>query len=188
MTTQRSRARGATRTASRNPHAHSPDAVRGVSLIEAMVACVVFSLGVLGAGLLVSVSGKSTNDTFLRTQAGLVAESVVERMHANPLGVRGGAYLGTYVPPVPAAVSCATGCTAAQLAAYDRRELTALIASYLPDGAVQVECDGPAVAPATEIGLAPYAGSCLVRVSWRESAEADGDGTPTEAFELAFQP
>lgn len=61
-------------------------AVRGVSLIEVMVAILVFSIGMLGLALLQMKGAKFTRESASRTSAIVLARSLAESMRANPAG------------------------------------------------------------------------------------------------------
>jgi type IV pilus assembly protein PilV len=61
-------------------------AERGVSLIEVMVAILVFSIGMLGLALLQMKGAKFTRESASRTSAIILARSLAESMRANPDG------------------------------------------------------------------------------------------------------
>lgn len=61
-------------------------AVRGVSLIEVMVAILVFSIGVLGLALLQIRGAQFTREAGSRSTAIALARSLAEAMRANPDG------------------------------------------------------------------------------------------------------
>jgi len=62
---------------------------RGVSLIEVMVAVVIFSVAVLGIALLQLKGAQYTKQSGVRTVAVLQARSLADAMRANPAGVYG---------------------------------------------------------------------------------------------------
>lgn len=62
---------------------------RGVSLIEVMVAIIVFSVGVLGIAMLQVKGSQFTKQSGARTVAILQARSLADAMRANPAGVWG---------------------------------------------------------------------------------------------------
>lgn len=64
----------------------------GVTLIEVLVTLVVVALGLLGFAYLLNQSIVSNREAYLRTQASILAHDLSERMRANPLGARAGAY------------------------------------------------------------------------------------------------
>lgn len=174
-----------------NPHIRRAE--RGFSLVEALVAVLVFSIGLLGAGALVTTAVRNSNNAYLRSQASFLADSVVERLRANPAGVWGGHYNVTLESGKPALPACGTGsgsgCTPAQVATRDRRALGDLIAQQLPEGTGTVSCTVSGAAPVRNYGIAPLDGSCTVRVTWREQRDVDRGGYGGEqSFELVVQP
>lgn len=95
----------------------------GIAMIEALIAIVVISFGLLAlAGL--QVTGMRTSQTaFNRSVATMQAYDIADRMRANMTGVNAGGYdaiTGT-IPTRPACSNpfTATGCTAAQMATFD---------------------------------------------------------------------
>lgn len=62
---------------------------RGVSLIEVLVAVVIFSIGVLGVALMQLKSAQFTKQAGSRTVAVVQARSLADAMRANPAGVYG---------------------------------------------------------------------------------------------------
>lgn len=56
----------------------------GMTLIEVMVALLILSVGVLGAAAVQINALKYTDSALRRTQAGFIAQDMLERMRANP--------------------------------------------------------------------------------------------------------
>ncbi len=166
-------------------------AQRGASLIEVMIAVLVFSIGLLGAGIMNSSAMKNTHNAYLRTQASFLADALAERMRANPAGVTAAAYVGTFSGAGPALPTCGVGaspgCTAAQVAQRDLSVVGTQIATLLPAGNGTVAC---AIAPlVVGAGVPPVNGSCTVTLNWGESRDVDNDGySGTQSFQLVFQP
>lgn len=61
---------------------------RGVSLIEVMVAVLIFSIGILGLALLQAKGAQFTKESGSRTAAIIQARSLADAMRANPAGAR----------------------------------------------------------------------------------------------------
>jgi type IV pilus assembly protein PilV len=167
----------------------------GFTLLEVLVAIVVLSLGLLGAAALVLSSIKNSHNAYLRSQASFLADTMAERMRANPLGVWRGAYNGALVSGAPALPSCGTGaagvagCNATQVAQRDRRIVADLLAQQLPSGAGSIACTVAGAAPATSYGIAPVDGSCTIAITWSEQRDVDRAGFGgTQRFELVVQP
>lgn len=75
----------------RRHHPHSRH-TRGFTLIEALVALVVLSIGLLGVAALQLSSLRSNHSSSLRSQATLLAYDIVDRMRANQAAATTGAY------------------------------------------------------------------------------------------------
>ncbi len=138
----------------------------GFTLIEVLVTIVVVSIGLLGlAGL--QINGLRANmSSETRSKATMLANDIIERMRANPLGVGGGAYDGITaskticegVQPIPFCSStndnsgitppCMTG---VQMAAFDAwvwgcgmaplNTQQRGVANQLPNGIASVTCN-----------------------------------------------
>jgi len=65
---------------------------QGLSLIEILVTVVVLSIGLLGIAGMQAQGVKYSHDSYARSQANLLANEFIERMHANPDGVANGDY------------------------------------------------------------------------------------------------
>lgn len=110
---------------------------RGFSLLEAMIALVVLSVGMLGIAALHGQSLAAGRSAQLRTQAVNLAGDMADRIRVNRLG--GAAYEGAAEnhecdPQSGGDVDC----TPAQMAAHDLFVWQAQLARLLPDGAGSV--------------------------------------------------
>lgn len=94
-------------------------AVRGFSLVEALVALVVMSIGLLGIAALYVESLRSGTSALLRSQAVALASDMADRIRANPTA--GAAYDKTVDATGAVVANCenATGCTVAEMASTD---------------------------------------------------------------------
>jgi type IV pilus assembly protein PilV len=160
---------------------------QGVTLIEILVAMLVFSVGLLGASGMMAMAARTNHAGYLRTQVALLAQNMAERMRANPIGVWNGRYDGTY--PDGSAQECAGGCTPAQRALYDRQRWSSQLRSFLPAGAVaSIACRqeaGHTPAPEQILLSPPYGGQCAMTIAWPEQ---DTPQVPTQTFAWEFQP
>lgn len=154
----------------------------GVSLIEVLVAMLILSIGLLGMVGLQTTSLRNTQNAYLRTQATIFADDMVERMRANPQGAGGyTAASGTLTP------ACLTtgGCSANAMALHDLADWQADLAIALPSGSGRVCADstpddGTVAAPACDGG-----GDLLaIKVWW----DGDRDGTAGQRFVTTIQP
>ena len=97
----------------------------GFSLIELLVAMVIFTVGMLSIAGLQAVAKKSNYESNQRTTASHIAYGLLEEMRSNGEGIltylaapnMGGGVMGT--EPTPNCRDVAAPCTAAQMAAHD---------------------------------------------------------------------
>lgn len=156
----------------------------GTTLIEVLVSLLVLSFGMLGMAGVQAVSLRGNQAAYFRTVATTVSVDIVERMHANKVGVDDGDYDDA---AGAATASCFTtaGCTAAQMAAQDILDWSATVAALLPLG-TSVVCldstptDGTAAANACDGAGNIYA----IKLWWDD----DRNGTADQAFRTTFQP
>lgn len=168
---------------------------RGVSLIEVLMAVLIFSVGLIGlAGLLVMAS-RSNQAAYLRTQVTFLAGNMADRMRANPVGLWNGAYDGDAKADAKAkACGAGAACTPAEVAARDRSAWATMLATALPDAKASIKCDSGSAGfkpSADQINMRPpYGGSCSMTVSWSERGagnKKNSDATP-QTFAWVFQP
>lgn len=154
---------------------------RGASLVEILVAIVVFSLGLLGLLSAAALSIRTNADAYTSTQVVNIAEFLMGAMRRNSLGVFNRDYNGAiaaidiYAGAPTTVRGCAAGapCTSALQAADDRRQVALLMGQYLQPAtaSANVLCDPPLVFPtiANLAGLGtrpPYVGSCRLTMTW----------------------
>lgn len=157
---------------------------KGATLIEVLISLLILSIGLLGMTGLQTVSLRNTQSAYLRTQASIASNDIVERIRANQQGVEASSY-DANAGAVTAACNAIAGCTAAQLAANDIAEWNAALAAGLPSG-VGIVCadsspeDGTPAAPACD-GLGNL---FAVKIWWDE----DRDGAAEKLFSLSFRP
>jgi type IV pilus assembly protein PilV len=139
--------------------------MRGVSIVESLVALVVISVGMLGiAGLYLS-SLQAGRSAKMRSQAVNLASSMADRIRANRQAARTDYLTATY-GGAPATQNClAATCSPAALAQDD-------LARWIAD----IRADLPGV-PATTTGTVTFtagaapnpADTFLITVTWREA-------------------
>ncbi len=147
---------------------------KGFTLIEVMIAVVVFSFGLLGVAGIMTVAVKNNHNGFMRTQASILAQSIADAMSKNNWSVWQNQYDGTFsgIMPVP---SCAGGCTCAQAASRDTRLWGRMITQNLPNGRGIIACAQSAGATTAGVGtcskpvIQPYQGVCTITINWNES-------------------
>ena len=161
-----------------NTMRHTPlQPQRGVTLIESLVALVVIALGILG---ILGVQMRTLTDTqtgVRRAQAIRLIEDMGERMKVNPNALANiNAYVTAFAD-TPTLPNCASGCNAAQLAAYDVAVWKRIVRENLPTGQASI------FVPPAESGLATGFGRQLgVMIAWRENERA---GTTTDDIDAA---
>ena len=125
--------------------------LRGLSLIEVLVALLVLGIGVMGYAALQLKAVRMTEDTYARSQAMAIAQDMMERIRANvdALSNYTGANwtsAGASAPAITCTVThnvdTATPCTPAQIADNDVYQSVRMASSMLPTGKIAVTpCD-----------------------------------------------
>ena len=168
---------------------------RGVTLVEVLVAVLIFSIGLTGAAGLLVMSARSSHGAYLRTQVTFLAQSMADRMQANPIGVWSGNYNGTY--PNTNTQACDDGCRPMQLAMYDQGIWSSQLQAFLPAGALAaIACShaGMSYIPSSDqLALQPpYGGTCKMTITWTEQgmgfAESGENDHSPQTFDWEFQP
>jgi type IV pilus assembly protein PilV len=98
-------------------------AENGFSMLEVLIAVVIFAIGLLGTAHLQIDGLRYTHGSYLRIQATALAYDIIDRMRANTDGLDAGYYdtIDSSAPPTdPACID--SGCNAQQLADHDKRE------------------------------------------------------------------
>ena len=167
---------------------------RGFTLLEVLIALLIFSLGLLGMAGLLIVSVKTNHSAYLRTQASFLAQSMADRMRANMPRVWTSDYDATY--PTGDTDPCGSGgtCTRANIAVRDRAEWSTQLTDLLPNGSAQIVCTPTAGVNVTAEDAqngAPYAGLCDMTITWSES-QLDRNATDpapvSQTIAWVFQP
>ena len=73
----------------------------GMTLIEVLIALVVFSIGLLGLAGLQTLSLRFNTSAYYRTQATALANGLADRMRANREGALNGSYTADFDDPPP---------------------------------------------------------------------------------------
>lgn len=166
---------------------------QGFTLIEALIALVVLSIGLVGlAGLLVQ-GMKFNHGAYVRTQAMLLSYDMADRILANREGLDAGVYNNIPVTGQETTPVCNPGtdnCAPDQMAAFDFFTWGNLLSTVLPQNT--------GITPAPTIGsvTADANGSVYtITVNWMEIDPNDPDpnanattGAVTKTFAMSFQP
>jgi type IV pilus assembly protein PilV len=114
---------------------------RGFSLIEVLVALVILSVGLLGVGALILNSVKANDSSSMRSQAAVLANSIVDNMRANKAAAIAGNYTTSFSSATPTAPTgtgtgtpCSSGCSSSVFASLDVYNWLTALASKLPSG------------------------------------------------------
>lgn len=112
----------------------------GVSLIEILVAVVIFSVSLTGLAGLSITSLRNTADGHFNSQATILADQLADTMRANLTGYETGQFAST---PASTEKVCAPGskCSAAEQAQFDTGKWQTLVANVLPGGTASVCMD-----------------------------------------------
>lgn len=130
---------------SRAQHTHQG----GFTLLEVLVALLVLSLGLLGLAGLQTMSLKFNAQSYQRTQATMLIDSMIDRMRANPDAVNSGVYNnvphGATAATYSFSATCPQQCADADdLAKYDIHQWLAAITApgVLTNGKGAISFDG----------------------------------------------
>jgi type IV pilus assembly protein PilV len=170
------------------------NAARGFSLLEALVALVILSVGLLGiAGLQARGLLNNVNANF-RTQAVFLADDLADRMRANKRAMTG-ATKHFDQPTAAYTAGCLTsaGCSVQQMARTDFFLWEQRVSGTLPAGSGEVCIDS------TPVDGAPGAPMCdglggqyAIKVWWDDDRSGAIDSASNdlsdERYVIAFQP
>jgi len=140
----------------------SPSRTDGFSLLESLIALVVFSIGFLALTLLMHTSLQNTNSAFYRSVATEQAYDMADRIRANrgAAGANVISYLNVEASADPGCMkSMMKDCTPLQLAQYDGWHWNQTNARVLPSG-------GGSIVPNAK---SPATGPVRVTVSWDDN-------------------
>lgn len=124
---------------------------QGLSMIEVLVAMLIFAIGLLGVAGMQSLALKSSDNSNIRSLVNIHAYEIVERMRANMPAVQSGQY--NTISGASTVTSCLPACTPAALAAWDASEWHANLKADVPSSS----------------GAVSYAnGMAVVTINWTE--------------------
>jgi type IV pilus assembly protein PilV len=157
----------------------------GYTLLEVLIALLVFSIGLLGLAAMLVSAVKGNHQAYHHSQAVFVAEAMSDGMRANLEAVNADSYnTGGYITTY--AGGACTVCTAPQLAARDLAAWAQMANRRLPNGAINIACDG-----STPIGFgaAGYNGICTINVRWDATGDVgQSQASSQQTFTWMLQP
>lgn len=158
----------------------------GYTLLEVLIALIVFSIGLLGLGALLVSAVKGNHQAYHHSQAVYVAEAMADGMRANLAAVRAGSYNTGGLITTHGGSNC-TNCSPAQIAARDLGQWVEMANRRLPNGGIGINCTaGTFVSvPAN----AAYDGICTITVGWDESGDVgQSESASARTFSWMVQP
>ncbi len=176
----------------------APRRVNGVGLVEVLAAVLVVSVGLLGIAKLQAVAIANTSIAAMRSIAAIQAASLASAMHANNsafwaagLAPATITVTGNTVSGLNQSASCinlvppATGCTPAQMAAYDVQQWANSLQLVLPQDTATISCSTVVGVPVT----------CSIKLTWIEknialnnnASSTSADQSPT-TYTLYVEP
>jgi len=176
---------------------HNPSRQRGVSLIEVLVAVMIFSIGLVGLAGLLIMATRSNQAAYLRTQVVYLAHNMADRMSANPMAVWDGSYNNSNYPTATSVTTkcdLSSSCTPDDLATHDMQMWSTQLATFLPSATASIKCDSGSAGftpSAAQFGMRPpYGGNCIMTIKWSERGAGDAthSNALTQAFTWEFQP
>lgn len=141
---------------SRRRPPRSAASVRGVGLIEVLVAVLVLSIGLLGVAAMQATALRNSQSSLERSQGVMHVYAILDAMRANPNAARAGDYNMGMTCAVPGA---------GNLVANDKRSWIGMLQQNLgPTACGQVACAGPL---------------CTISVRWDDSRGSAGSTMQT---------
>ncbi len=165
---------------------------RGFTLLEVLIAVLIFTLGLLGVAGLMVLSVRTNHSAYLRTQASFLAQSMADRMRSNVGWAND--YTGTYDSSTTGAGTCSGGvCTPAALVTRDTQLWSQQLVDQLPGGTATITCNGTYGEGALPrgSGTEPFDGICSMVIQWTEAdlqRTATAAPPATQTFAWVFQP
>ncbi len=144
------------RTAGRRRSLRTLSAVRGVGLIEVLVAVLVLAIGLLGVAAMQATALRNSQSSLERSQGVMHVYTILDAMRANPDAARSGAYnMG---------MTCTVPSTGTLIASDQHQWMSVLQANLGVTACGQVTC---------------AAGLCTITVRWDDSRGSGGSTAQT---------
>jgi type IV pilus assembly protein PilV len=145
----------------------------GFTLLEVLIALLIFSMGLLGLGGILVLSVQTNYAATQRTQATFLAQSLADRMRVNVIGVWTDKYNVTLTStPVASCNPVSTGCDPTGVASWDLSSWFDQVRQSLPAPTAVVRCVKTVTVTPPDLRVKPpYQGTCTVELSWSESVK-----------------
>lgn len=139
---------------------------RGFTLIEVLIALLVLAVGLLGMASLMMTSLQSSQSAYLRSQASLLAQDLVERMRANrDQAVKHDNYELAASASATTNPGCSSsGCSPSAQAQQDLHDWRAALEAGIPGATASVD----------RANNNEY----TITIAWEENASEDADNDP----------
>jgi len=137
----------------------------GTTLIEILIAVVVFSIGLAGTAAIVINNVRTTSSASTRSQAVILADQLAESMRANLLAYEAADFS---VDPLPTATVCRgeEQCTSDVQAQYDVTAWKAEVARLLPAGLATICTDSTPDDGKPDATACDGAGTNVIKIFW----------------------
>ncbi|MES9904784.1 MAG: type IV pilus modification protein PilV [Sedimenticola sp.] len=116
----------------------------GFSLLEALIAFLILSIGLLGMAGLQATALRNNHSAYLRSQAVVMAYDIMDRMRANRTVALAGNYARDFDDAKPTQV-CTSVCSDIHMAAADEKEWVESL-EKLPGGDGEITVDNTGLA------------------------------------------
>ena len=160
------------------------DKKKGFTLLEVLIAVLIFAIGLLGLAKIQGQSLRLTHDSLLRTTANLMAADMADRMRANFIATNLGLFSPYNNSKGASNPNCfSTGCTPNEMALQDVYDWSAALASGLPNGAGTVCVDStpkdgtPTLPNCDNVILTPGKIVYAIKVWWTQRVDQQNPGT-----------
>ena len=158
---------------------------KGFTLMEVMVALAVITIGLLGIAGMQLFSLKTNHDAYLRTQAGFIAYSLIDKMRAN----RDEALAGSYNIDIDDGPSIGTNCYSANcgsssLAQFDLNLWKCELGKFSDDAICSTALSVTPILPNGDGSVALSGNEITVTVQWQDSLNRDATTTTPRSLQV----
>ncbi len=161
---------------------------QGFTLIEVLITVVLMSIGLLGLAGLQMTGIRGGQQALDSSNVYTLAWDMADRVRANPGGASGGQYDNLTSSPGSLPGCITSGCSPANLAAYDYKQWRDALASNLPEGVGSI-CRSNDISSIVAPGSEDCAGGpnapLVVRIWWNHDQNPN---TPLAYFGMGVLP